>query len=127
MKNIVSCFGLKDNKVSSMYLNLFYFVLDALKGNFKRLNIELVFIGTKSQFRLIAVEDEMVSNGELTTMSLKHLDFECDKSVFEEILASFAHLIMFCNSPYLSSYNKLKDKPVATVKWSRTHSQFAYK
>ncbi len=94
MKNIVSCSDLKDTKVPG-----------------------------KSHIRIIAVEEDD-SNSQMIREELdqasvyKHLDFECDLDIVEEIKTSFSHLIMFCNSPHLVEYQK-NIRKIVTTKWSR--------
>jgi hypothetical protein len=89
MKNIVDCGDLKDSKVPG-----------------------------KSHIRIIAVEEDEDSKDNLNNPIYKHLDFECDSDLVEEIKTSFSHLIMFCNSSYLHQY-KQQPKKITTTKWSR--------
>jgi hypothetical protein len=89
MRNIVNCGDLKDGKVLG-----------------------------KSHIRIIAVEEDEESKDNLSTPIYKHLDFECDSDLVEEIKTSFSHLIIFCNSPYLQQYQQ-NSKKITTTKWSR--------
>ena len=93
MKNIVDCGDLKDSKIPG-----------------------------KSHIRIIAVDEDEDSLDSINTPVYKHLDFECDSDLVEEIKKSFSHLIMFCNSPYLQQY-KQQSKKITTTKWSRRFYQ----
>jgi hypothetical protein len=66
-------------------------------------------IAGKSQIRIIVVEEE-------PGVAYKHLDFECEPKIAEELIKTFNQFFLFCNSSYWKAYNQSKKK---SVKWSR--------
>ena len=66
-----------------------------------------------SRIRIIVIEDE---NDDQSSAIYKHLDFECELRIGEEIKRTITILINYCNSHYLSKFN---ESDIFTTKWSR--------
>ena len=71
----------------------------------------------KSQIRVIVVE-EFEENSKAAAISYKHLDFECDSDIADDIRTTFSQIIMFCDSVYSRNYDE-SSATLTSTKWSR--------
>jgi len=71
----------------------------------------------KSQIRVLVVEDSN-ENPKTSSLSYKHLDFECDSDIAEDIKNTFSQIIMFCDSVYSRNYDE-STAALTSTKWSR--------
>jgi hypothetical protein len=53
-----------------------------------------------------------------SSISYKHLDFECDSDIADDIKNTFSQIIMFCDSVYSRNYDECSASLTST-KWSR--------
>lgn len=90
-------------------------------------------VAGKSQIRIIVVEEESASSSPSSNtgqsasgatassstqpvVGYRHLDFECESSVADDIIKTFHQIFLYCNSSYYKAYQQSKKK---SVKWSR--------
>lgn len=74
-------------------------------------------VAGKSQIRIIVVEEEQSSSTSTSpAVVYKHLDFECESNVADDIIKTFNQIFLYCNSSYYKAYQQSKKK---SVKWSR--------
>ena len=72
----------------------------------------------KSQIRVLVVEEETNDQSKVATnMAYKHLDFECDTDIGEDIKHTFSQLIMFQDSVYVRNFDEAN--AASSTKWSR--------
>ena len=106
MKYVVSCFDLKENLAGNFISRVGY----RRKKNYSNVNS----IQDKPQIRVIVAEDD---NDETESVIYKHLDFECEPDIAEDIKSTFSQLIMYSNSQFARTYDELVNK--TSFKWSR--------
>ena len=64
------------------------------------------------------VVEELNDNQKTSSISYKHLDFECDSDIADDIKNTFSQIIMFCDSVYSRNYEE-SSASLTSTKWSR--------
>ena len=70
----------------------------------------------KTQIRVLVAE-ELSDQLKASAVTYKHLDFECESDIAEDIKRTFSQIIMFCDSAYARHFDE--SNLATSTKWSR--------